>query len=679
ISMVPNNQKKHERNVKKLMKKIIHSKYQVRTARSNSNCLESASTELEASLFLEACSTDGPNLQSRSNSSEIIDQIDQSSIASSTSIDVWPEASSTSENSIPDDSINQFIKQWVIKFNIPIYSLDVLLPRLQEKYPTLPKCGKTLLKANLPQPIIQAISTGQIAYFGLRCFLNNKDFSFCNQADLVVFVDGFSLAKSSTSSCWAVLGLLGSNETPFVIAIYQGHVKPTASELMSPLINEINELMSDPSQTRLNLKYILADTPARALIKCIKGHTAFYSCDRCVIRGQRVEGRIVFDDFSVVPLRSNQSFRSKIDHHHHSGTSPLLALATFNMISQLPYDFMHLLCLGVVKRMISFWHCGPLGISRLTSRARVAISERLELIRTFMPSEFNRKTRPLAQYKLWKATEFRTFLLYTGICALKNNWIPRQIFRNFCLLFIIARIMCSSSIEGHRKNMVARLIRVYLRSCKQSYSRIFLVYNLHALLHLPDDCELYGCLDSFSAFRFENALGFLRRRVRSGNLPFMQLVNRIREVTQVTTVNLQGSQQKNIEFFEKVSDCLPRNIALQIDFQPIFFAQAKFQGLQLSVKHQRDSYFSFNGVATKLSKIFTRADCSSIYVIARCFKQKEDYFNFPCNSKSLGIFIASKLSDTFVMFELTDPVTKLFAMPLGEDYDEESVLIVPMI
>ena len=51
------------------------------------------------------------------------------------------------------------------------------------------------------------------------------------------------------------------------------------------------------------------------------------------------------------------------------------------------------------------------------------------------------------------------------------------------------------------------------------------VYNLHNLVHLPDDVRKFGPLDGFSAFAFENFLGSLKRLVRSGRLPLQQIVN----------------------------------------------------------------------------------------------------------------------------------------------------------
>ena len=54
-----------------------------------------------------------------------------------------------------------------------------------------------------------------------------------------------------------------------------------------------------------------------------------------------------------------------------------------------------------------------------------------------------------------------------------------------------------------------------------------MTYNVHSLIHLHNDCLQYGSLGNFCAFPFENALRHLKRRIRSGYLPFQQIASRL--------------------------------------------------------------------------------------------------------------------------------------------------------
>ncbi len=53
---------------------------------------------------------------------------------------------------------------------------------------------------------------------------------------------------------------------------------------------------------------------------------------------------------------------------------------------------------------------------------------------------------------------------------------------------------------------------------------------MHSIMHICDDVRTYGPLYKFSAFPFENALGCLKRLIRSGKLPLQQICCRLSEM-----------------------------------------------------------------------------------------------------------------------------------------------------
>lgn len=53
-----------------------------------------------------------------------------------------------------------------------------------------------------------------------------------------------------------------------------------------------------------------------------------------------------------------------------------------------------------------------------------------------------------------------------------------------------------------------------------------IVYNVHALVHLADEVQLHGCLESFSAFPYESYLHKLKKLVRKTDFPLAQIIRR---------------------------------------------------------------------------------------------------------------------------------------------------------
>lgn len=58
------------------------------------------------------------------------------------------------------------------------------------------------------------------------------------------------------------------------------------------------------------------------------------------------------------PLRTDEMFRCKFDESFHKqNVSPLESL-NMGLVSQVPLDYMYLVCLGVMKKLLNFWvHC----------------------------------------------------------------------------------------------------------------------------------------------------------------------------------------------------------------------------------------------------------------------------------------------------------------------------------
>lgn len=113
-----------------------------------------------------------------------------------------------------------------------------------------------------------------------------------------------------------------------------------------------------------------------------------------------------------------------LNEQHHVVHSPLAGIG-IGLMSQFVLDYMHLACLGVVKRLIWLWMKGPLiNNCRLASSTLKRMSDSLVSLKCYMPREFNGKCKPLCEVERWKATEYRNWASCTNIsCFFSEHFL----------------------------------------------------------------------------------------------------------------------------------------------------------------------------------------------------------------------------------------------------------------
>ena len=70
------------------------------------------------------------------------------------------------------------------------------------------------------------------------------------------------------------------------------------------------------------------------------------------------------------------------------------------------------------------------------------------------------------------------------------------------------------------------LLVSFLEQSDNLYTSNFVSYNVHSLLHISQDVLRFGPLYSFSAYRFENYYGQMKKYLRKTDKPLEQLIKR---------------------------------------------------------------------------------------------------------------------------------------------------------
>jgi hypothetical protein len=447
---------------------------------------------------------------------------------------------------VDDDPLkfNEWMCRWAVDNNVTHRALTSLLVGLQKKIPSLPTDARTLLRTTT-SVFTRNAGGGDYCHIGIETgilsILSNRK---CNSGVPIVIqinVDGLPLCKSSSSQLWPILGRIhnptelfaspSSPNDPFVIGIYHGKSKPASMEdFLKDFVEEAKGLEicrivhGSGCSHEFKIGAVICDMPARSMIKCVKGHGAYSGCDRCTQYGV-YEQKVTYPVCDA-PLRTDDDFSKMVDKNHHIQLSPLASL-NLGLVSCFPLDYMHLVCLGVVRKLVSLWLTGPLK-TRLGPLSRIKLNDKLVSLARFMPTEFARKPRSVTEFERWKATEYRTFLLYTGpVCLLDS--LPAEMYNNFILLCVAISLLSNPSLCAEYADYTHDLLVLFVNHFGDLYGRDKITYNVHGLIHLHNDAKLYGVLDT-SAFPFENYMGKLERMIRKPKSPLQQLVRRLSEV-----------------------------------------------------------------------------------------------------------------------------------------------------
>lgn len=590
---------------------------------------------------------------SDNNSQSVIDSDISSSETRSITLDCNPLAN--------DKNLQGQLGACFLKHNASHALINDILSILKP-FHSLPSDARTLLKTPQHLPSKQ-LGNGEFVYFGLKEGIKEKMKAgltiHTGKLSLLFNIDGLPLHKSSNKQFWPILCQIEEtvDRSPFPVAIFCGSSKPASlSDFLSDFIDELSNLKDGIEGINQNIivKGFVCDAPARAFIKCVKPHNAYNGCEKCCQEGDWENKRVTFPDVNA-PKRKDSDFLNfsfGSASKHIVDKSPLLNLG-LGLVTQFPLDYMHLVCLGVMRKLLISWCRGPLTV-RLCSRDVDILSDRLTSFAKYVPDELPRKPRSLREIDRWKATEFRMFLLYLGPVVLKKI-LPSRFYNHFLFLHVAIRILCSKVTLRENLPLARELLSQFVSKSKRLYGPEFIIYNVHNLIHLPDDAEKFGPLDSFSSFPFENYLGQLKRLLRSPNKPLQQICRRVVEIRQNST----EINEPMPDFQVVWSSIHKEGPTASLEGQQ--FKAARKDDFIIKCKENNRCVMLKNGKIISVSNIIIHKDI--IKIIGRRFKSKSDFYSKPCSSSVLNTFFVSNLSISARVYSISDVKEKGILLP----------------
>ena len=304
-------------------------------------------------------------------------------------------------------------------------------------------------------------------------------------------IDGLPLFKSSSLQFWPILAILKCDYTksPFIVGIFCGLSKPKCVvEYLKQFVRDLKNVLANGiihkgKLLNVEVSSFVCDAPARAYVKNVKSHNRYSGCDKCDQEGVW-KNKMTYPETDV-RLRTDSSYYDMIDEEHHlkQTLSPLTGIV--KMVYSFPIDYMHLCCLGLMRKLLNMWSKGKLA-TRLPSQTVNSISSKLLVLHSHTPVEFNRKPRGLNELDRWKATELRSFMLYWGPVVLKGC-LPSEFYDNFMLFSVAMYLYLSPGLSDQMVEFAHRLMISFVKHFGQLYGRDEIVFTVHQLIHLVDE------------------------------------------------------------------------------------------------------------------------------------------------------------------------------------------------
>ncbi|XP_032690727.1 uncharacterized protein LOC116853675 isoform X2 [Odontomachus brunneus] len=342
--------------------------------------------------------------------------------------------------------------------------------------------------------------------------------------------DGCQPSKSSKMSVWPIYVMI-HELTPelrskhiLLAGLWVHKNQPNMNLFLNPFITEANVLATEGIKWHYNNREIITkvlpicccvDSAARCTLLCMKKFNGSYGCTFCEHPTKSVNGYTKYPiSVEVPPDRTDETIRESMMKYLTDnpipndntkgvkGPSVLMNLQHFDMVKGMVPDYMHSILLGVTKfhTEILLTSIGEPYYAGSPNNIRI-INQRLNAI--VLPSSITRSPRSINERRLWKASEWRSWLIWYCLICLKGV-LPKKYLSHLALLVTAIHICLQTSISYNMVNKVNELLLRYVIQMQSFFGEHAMRYNVHLLLHIPSSIMNWGPLWTHNTFSFEN-------------------------------------------------------------------------------------------------------------------------------------------------------------------------------
>lgn len=209
---------------------------------------------------------------------------------------------------------------------------------------------------------------------------------------------------------------------------------------------------------------------------------------------------------------------SKDDLKGVKGRSVLFDIDYFDIVNNNPTEYMHLVCLGTVKRLIELTFNVGINRTRITKR-KLSSTKKFNLLMSQTKSvfEFSRRSRDM-DFSVFKAEEYRNIVLFFFphvVACIENDAKERELW-----LYLAFMIRSCTIPDSEYFNINVNLIIMCCQKFYKLYEKLFgpvnCSYSIHVVCSHLIQLRLLGPLTETSAFKFESFYGEVRNSFHPG-------------------------------------------------------------------------------------------------------------------------------------------------------------------
>lgn len=190
----------------------------------------------------------------------------------------------------------------------------------------------------------------------------------------------------------------------------------------------------------------------------------------------------------------------------------MVCLEGFNIITSIGVEYMHDCLLGGTKRIFNFFCNSEFSGNTfyIPPKKRQELSDKIVAIKP--TANIVRKPRSLDQRKNFKASEYRSMLLYyLPVCL--PGCVPDEIVKHVRLLSAAVYTLLKDSIPYEEVDNAEIMLDKFVKEHQVLFGKENMVMVIHLLQHLSESVRQLGPLWCHSAFPFERNNGCLLKKV----------------------------------------------------------------------------------------------------------------------------------------------------------------------